>query len=219
MRNINKKMMALALVLAGSLCSSAIPAKTAEAAGGSTVMGQVPEYDVADSYDEYLSRYASAGSGTDTVTLKGSDYVSADGMEATVDGDTVMTGTSGQITWDVNVGTAGFYQIDMEYAAVPDGGNDIQMRLLLNGELPFAQASPLIFYRMYANADESYKEMEGNQSFPPQIEVADWQKISLKDGEGFFGDDNGLKFYLEKGENQLTLQAVKDRIKIGRAHV
>ncbi len=214
MRNVYKKTIALALVLAGSLCISAIPAKTSEAAGGTTIMGQVPEYAVADSYDEYLSRYESAASGADTVDLKGSDYTSAEGMDVTVDGDTVMTGTSGKITWDVNVNTAGFYQIDMEYAAVPDGGNDIQMNLLLNGELPFAQASPLIFYRMYANADESYKEMKGNQSFPPQIEVADWQKVSLKDGEGFFGDDNGLKFYLEKGENKLTLQAVKDRMMI-----
>ncbi len=214
MRNVYKKTIALALVLAGSLCVSAIPAKTSEAAAGGTVMGQVPEYAVADSYDVYLSRYESAGSGSDTVTLKGSDYVSADGMEVTVDGDTVMTGTDGQITWDVDVNTAGFYQIDMEYAAVPDGGNDIQMRLLLNGELPFAQASPLVFYRMYANADESYKEMEGNQSFPSQIEVADWQKVSLKDAEGFFGDDKGLKFYLEKGKNTLTFEAVKDRMMI-----
>lgn len=212
MRNVCKKTMALALVLAGSLCMSAVPAKTSEAAEGSSAMGQVPEYVVADSYDEYLGRYGSAGSGTDTVTLKGSDYAEAAGMDVTVDGDTVMTGTSGQITWDVNVGTAGFYQIDMEYAAVPDGGNDIQMRLLLNGELPFAQVSPLVFYRMYANENEDYKEMEGNQSFPPQIEVADWQKVALKDSEGFFGDDTGLKFYLEKGKNTLTFEAVKDRM-------
>ena len=214
MRNVYKKAMALALVLAGSLCISVIPAKTSEAAGGSKIQGQVPEYVVAESYDEYLSRYETAGSGTDTVTLKGTDFAETDGMDVTVDeGEgTVLTGTSGQIIWDVNVKTAGFYQIDMEYAVVPDGGNDIQLGLVLNGEVPFAQASPLVFYRMYTDANKDYKEMEGNQSFPPQIEVADWQKVSLRDSEGFFGSDKGMMFYFEEGKNTLGFQAIKDRL-------
>lgn len=214
MRNVYKKTMALAFVLAGSLCMSVMPAKTSRAAEDDRVQGKVPEYVIADTYEEYLSRYESAGSGADTVVLKGSDYAETAGMDVTVDGDTVLTGESGQITWNVDVKTSGFYQIDMEYAAVPDGGNDIQLALLLNGEVPFGQASPLVFYRMYTNANEDYKNMEGNQSFPPQIEVADWQKVSLRDSEGFYGDDKGLKFYLEQGHNTLSFEAIKDRMMI-----
>lgn len=214
MRNVYKKKIALALALAGSLCMSVIPARISEAAEGSGAQGKVPEYVIAESYEEYLGRYKSAVSGTDTITLKGSDYTEVDGMDVTVDNENnaVLTGLSGRITWDVDIKSAGLYQIDLEYAVVPDGGNDIQMSLLLNGEVPFAQASPMVFYRMYTNANQDYKEMEGNQSFPPQVEVADWQKVSLSDSEGFYGDDKGLKFYFEKGKNSITFEAIKDRM-------
>lgn len=211
MRKFFKKTITLALVLACS-CIPAMPSVNADTSGGDRVQGSIPVYATADSYGEYLEQHASAGNGTDTVILRGADYTEIDGMDVTVDGDTVVTGTSGQISWDVNVQTAGLYQIDMEYSVVPDGGNDIQMNLLLNGEVPYAQVSPLVFYRMYTDESQSYKEMEGNQSFPSQIEVADWQKVSLCDSEGYYGDGNGLKFYLEKGSNTLTFQAVKDKM-------
>lgn len=210
MRNIYRKTMALALGLACT-CLLMQPA-VVSAEGGGNVQGQVPVYEIAESYGEYLERHSSAGNGTGTVTLKGAEYSSADGMDVTVKEDAVLTGTSGSISWDVDIQASGLYQIDMEYAVVPDGGNDIQMNLLLNGEVPFAQASPLVFYRMYADESQDYKTMEGNQSFPSQVEVADWQKVSIKDSEGYYGDDTGLKFYLEKGSNKLTLQAVKDKM-------
>lgn len=213
MRKFIKKTITLALVLACS-CIPSMSMVAANTSEGSRVQGSVPVYATADSYGEYLEQHASAGNGADTVVLKGADYADAEGMDVMLDGDTVLTGTSGQISWNVNVQTAGLYQIDMEYAVVPDGGNDIQMNLLLNGEVPYAQASPLVFYRMYTDENQNYKEMEGNQSFPSQIEVASWQKVSLCDSEGYYGDGNGLKFYLEKGDNTLTFQAVKDKMYI-----
>ncbi len=211
MRKFLKKTMTLALVLACS-CTPAMPGVAAAPSEGGRIQGSVPVYATADSYGEYLEQHASAGSGADTVVLKGADYAETDGMDVTVDGDTVLTGDSGKISWNVDVQTAGLYQIDMEYNVVPDGGNDIQMNLLLNGEVPYAQVSPLVFNRMYTDENQDYKEMEGNQAFPSQIEVADWQKESFTDSEGYYGDGSGLKFYLEKGSNTLTFQAVKDRM-------
>ncbi len=211
MRDIYKKAMALAL----GLTLTFVPVLSAKAeAEGSGAAGKVPEYEDADTYDEYLSRYPSAESGTDTVTLAGSDFSETDGMDATSDGDTVLTSPSGSISWEVKIATAGLYQIDMEYALVPDGGNEVQFNFLLNGEIPFAQVSPLVFHRMYTDESTDYKQMKGNQSFPSQIEYSDWQKNALVDSEGYYGDSSGLKFYLEAGTNTLTLQAVKDKMMI-----
>ena len=56
MRNVYKKKIALALALAGSLCMSVIPARISEAAEGSGAQGKVPEYVIAESYEEYLGR-------------------------------------------------------------------------------------------------------------------------------------------------------------------
>lgn len=210
MREVYKKAMALALGLACA-CILALPAN---AAGGSNIMGKVPEYDVTDSYEEYLSHYTSAVSGTDTVTLTGASFARTEEMDVTVDGDTVLTGTNGTISWDFDIASAGLYQADIEYAVLPDGGNEIQFNLLLNGTVPYSQVSPLVFHRMYTDENQDYKQMEGNQSFPSQVEVSDWQKTPFVDSEGYFGDSNGLKFYLEAGKNTLTLQAVKDRMMI-----
>ncbi len=212
-KDIPKKLMALALILACS-CMPAMPVITAEASRESSLQGKVPEYVTADTYGEYLDSHASAESGKDTVVLKGVDYAGTEGMDVSVDGDAVLTGNSGIISWNVDVKTSGMYQIDMEYAVMPDGGNDVQLNLLLNGEVPYAQVSPLVFYRMYADINQDYKQMEGNQSFPSQIEVSDWQTVSITDSEGYYGDKNGLKFFLEKGTNTLSFQAVKDRLLI-----
>lgn len=173
---------------------------------------RVPEYRMTDSYAEYLSKYENANSGSSTVTVTGAEYSETEDMDVTVDGDTVLTGNDGGISWDIEVETAGFYQIDLEYAVVSDGGNEIQFNVLVNGEIPFAQAAPIALDRMYTDADKSYKEMEGNQSFPSQVEVVDWQKVVLADSEGYYGTSKGLWFYLEKGSNTLTFEAVKDRM-------
>ncbi|MCD8023001.1 MAG: extracellular solute-binding protein [Lachnospiraceae bacterium] len=200
-------------LMALCLCVAALGITSyAEEDGEST--SRVPVYTTAQSYSEYLESYDSAVSGSDTVVLAGADYASTDGMDVTVDDDVVLTDTSGSITWEVEVGSAGFYQIDIEYAVVPDGGNEIQLNLLLNGEVPFAQVTPLVFYRMYTDESDDYKEMEGNQSFPSQIEYSDWQTVSLTDSEGYYGESNGLWFYLEEGVNELTFEAVKDRMMI-----
>ncbi len=209
MREIYKKAMALALGLACA-CILALPVDAA----GESIMGKVPEYDVTDSYEEYLSHYTSAASGADTLTLTGADFAGTDEMDVTVDGDTVLTGQNGSISWDFDIASAGLYQIDLEYAVLPDGGNEIQFDLLLNGTVPYSQVSPLVFRRMYTDENQDYKQMEGNQSFPSQIEVSDWQKTALMDSEGYYGDSNGLKFYLEAGKNTLTLRAVKDKMMI-----
>lgn len=210
MRSIYRKTMALVLGLACA-CILALPVEASE---GSKMAGRVPEYEVADTYQEYLSQYASAASGTDTVILAGSDYAAVDDMDVTVDGDAVLTGNRGRISWNFNIASAGLYQIDVVYAVLPDGGNEIQFNLLLNDVVPFAQVSPLVFHRMYTDENQNYKQMEGNQSFPSQIEVSDWQKTALVDSEGYYGDSRGLKFYMEAGTNTLTLQAVKDKMMI-----
>ena len=211
MRSMYKKTMALILGLA---CAGML-ALPAEASSINTdTVGKVPEYVITESYEEYMAQHASDVSGKDTVTLKGADYTSVEDMDVTVDGDTVLTGPSGSITWEYELASAGLYQVDVEYAVVPDGGNEIQFNLLLNGEVPFSQVSPLVFGRMYTDENQDYKQMKGNQSFPSQIEMAGWQKTAFVDSEGYYGDSKGLKLHMEAGKNTLTLKAVKDRMMI-----
>ena len=83
-KDIPKKLMALALILAWS-CMPAMPVITAEASRESSLQGKVPEYVTADTYGEYLDSHASAESGKDTVVLKGVDYAGTEGMDVSVE--------------------------------------------------------------------------------------------------------------------------------------
>ncbi len=169
---------------------------------------RIPSYNTSISYGEYMEQHASVPSGTETIVLNGSDYTETDMNDVTTDGDNVVTGAEGSISWEVTVPEDGMYECVFEYGTLANQGNEIQMSLYLNGEIPFAQASTIVFRRMYMDENKDYKEMEGNQSFPPQVEYNGWQTVALSDNEGYY--TGALQFFLEEGENTLTLEALKD---------
>ncbi len=168
---------------------------------------RIPVYNASADYAVYLEQYADVPSAEKEIFLNGSDYSATD-MEVAVEGNNVVLGTKGFISWNVNVPSAAMYEIEIEYCALDNKGNDIQLELNVNGEIPFAQASSFSFGRMYMDANKDYQNVKGNQAAPSQIEYIGWQKVSLEDVQGHFSGP--LKFYLKKGSNTITFNALKD---------
>lgn len=168
---------------------------------------RIPTYNDSIDYKLYMEQYADVASATKEIVLKGSNYTTTD-MDVTVEGENVVLGKEGSITWKFNVPSDALYEIEVEYCALDNDGNDIQMALRINDEIPFAQASSFTFRRMYTDESKDYQFVAGNQAAPSQVEVIGWQKVSLEDIEGHY--PGPLKFYFEKGKTTLTLTALKD---------
>ncbi len=168
---------------------------------------RIPVYNASVDYAVYLEQYADIPSAEKEIFLNGSDYSATD-MEVAVEGNNVVLGTEGSISWKVNVPSAAMYEIEIEYCALENKGNDIQLELNVNGEIPFAQASSFSFGRMYTDESKEYQNVKGNQAAPSQVEYIGWQTTSLEDVQGHFSGP--LKFYLKKGNNTITFNALKD---------
>lgn len=181
-------------------------------ASSQTLLSNVPQVESAVKYSEYLQEHSGVRNGTETISQKGTDYSKAEEMQVTTEGETITTGNSGKISWDFTLKEEGMYQIQIEYFPVDNGGSAIEFGVYINGELPFEEASPILFYRTYADENKDYQTQKGNQAFPSQIEVPQWKEVALRDYKGYFQEP--LTFYLKEGKNTISIKSIKDCMKI-----
>ena len=162
-----------------------------------------------DTYANYRNAHAGAVSGTETVAV---DILAFEGdAEARADEDgapAVLTPDGSYVTWKVNVPETGLYNIVLDYLAVESRGVDIERELYINGQLPFAGARSLTFARMWHDGGEVRKDNQGNDIRPTQVETFGWQRAACKDDMGYVAEP--YQFYLEAGENSLSLKAVNE---------
>ncbi len=88
----------------------------------------------------------------------------------------------------------------------------IERSILINGEVPFDEADRILFERIFEDSNKDYKTVEGNQSFPSQVEAPRWNRVRVYDQNRYFTEP--LKFYLEEGSHTLTLDSVKEPMAI-----
>ena len=124
--------------------------------------------------------------------------------------EALYTGDNSKVTWKVDVKEAGLYQVYLEYQTVESRGVAAERALYINGELPFADASNLTFSRLWTDGGEVRTDNQGNQIRPTQVEVYDWQGSYCQDDMGY--TVKPYEFYFEKGENELTLEAVNEPV-------
>ena len=162
-----------------------------------------------DTYANYRNAHADAVSGTEPVAVditawEGDAENRADDSGA----PTVYTPDGSFVTWKVDVPQTGLYNIELEYLTVDSRGVDIERELYLNGELPFAGARSLTFSRLWHDGAEVRRDNQGNDIRPTQTEIFDWQRVACKDDMGYVAEP--YQFYLEAGENTLSLKAVNE---------
>ncbi len=130
-----------------------------------------------------------------------------------MEGVSVWTDEEGWIEWEVHVPEAGLYHISMLYYSVEGKSSEIQRSLLINGELPFAEAGYLQFYRVWTNLhDQIRKDNQGHHLRPEQTERPQWQEQIFRDLEGFY--EQPFSFYFPAGKNTITLVAQREPIVI-----
>ncbi len=129
----------------------------------------------------------------------------------------LLTGIGSEVSWNVNIPESGFYNLYMEYLAEESRGVAAERTVLINGELPFENASNIEFSRIWTNGGDVKVDNQGNEIRPTQIEVFDWQSAYFADDMGYVMDP--YLFYFEKGTQTLTLVAENEPVAIRKLEV
>ncbi len=183
------------------------------------IQSQIYDFTQAD-YEEYIdSETYNTPQGEDIVIL-GIDFIN-DGSEHEdveiihdddLDIDVLFTPERGTVTWEVNVPTAGYYNVSINYYPTEGKSSSIERSLIVNGEIPFKGAKNLIFPRIWTNANEVLKDPNGNDIKPKQIEAPRWTSSFAKDDLGYTLDP--YLFYFEEGDNTIGLESIKEPMTI-----
>lgn len=177
-------------------------------------------------YTEYAKSHAKDLRPNETITVEGESAEITNGDKISVVNNyngaasALKWEGAGEITYKFNVKTSGMYLIKMRYCAfeienkMP--GANIELKMMLNGEVPFDSANELVFNKLWKdgeavgdNIDERgfASDSRGNNIRPPQLLVTDWQVDEFRDSQSVYIRE--LEIYFEAGENTITLSGNK----------
>lgn len=143
------------------------------------------------------------------------------GMTEELANSSVYLPNSGAVDFEINVATSGMYYIQFKYYTLAGTVNAIQRSLLIDGSVPFSEASYLQFSKVW---EYDYKvDSEGNKQFEQDLnkndiqpslgQVQTWRTYACSDSNGYV---NGcFAFYLTAGSHTLTLDAQREAFVLG----
>lgn len=157
---------------------------------------------------------------------------------AALGGSNVVAQRNGNITYQVTVEEAGFYNLYLNYYTYKGFSSAAERNLLINGQKPYEDCSAFTFSRVWqdnpdkrvkngvetiynvlnssANSDGNLtfsklwrKDTNGNELKPQQVELLSYKTSApFKDSMGYVNEP--LEFYFEKGTSSITLEYVKE---------
>jgi len=170
-------------------------------------------------YKEYLSEHSSAKNPKNDVEVDVLNFDESKSFGTHVEKnykgkDVAYTEEKSSVTWKVDVPEAGFYNINIEYVAVPSRNVNMERIIYINGEMPFSGADTLSFFRLWKDGGPVKYDNRGNSIRPTQVEYFDYQNALFKSDLGYEVDP--YKFYFKKGENEITFKSTSEPMAISK---
>lgn len=168
-------------------------------------------------YAEYLADHKNAKNSSVTVNADVLNFDEALSNGSRIENDyygkeVVVTDDSSSVTWYVDVPNAGFYNISVEYIAIPSRNVNMERILYINDEMPFSGADILSFQRLWKDGGPVKFDNQGNSIRPVQVELFEYQDVLLKSDLGYEVDP--YKFYFKEGENKITFVSTNEPMAI-----
>ncbi len=169
-------------------------------------------------YVSYLTEHEGASRPDQEIVLEAANYshVEGSGFEKLPDyegmaGQSLLTGESGRVEWNVQVAEEGFYNLSMLYYPVEGKSSAIERALYIDGKLPFREAAFLQFDRIWVDQlDQLVQDNQGNDLRPRQIEKPGWSEKAFQDSNGY--ENEPFLFYFSKGSHTLTLESSREPV-------
>ena len=162
-------------------------------------------------YRFYLDQHRDADRPDEVIRIDLLDFEISGDMHVLVEGDTVVTGERGAITWAFSVEKEGLYSLEIEYLTPEGKSSSVQREIRLDGEIPFEGAHQILFSRIWVDEGPIIKKRD-NEIRPNQVEAFEWQTGFVSDSQKYI--PGPFEFYLSEGTHKLTLVSVREPLQI-----
>ena len=212
-KNIKKILIIVAVIVIVAIIAFILSLQGAEdfheKYAGTDLTRDVEGMERAGTYTGYLNEHADARDMTCEAEINLFDYTSTGTVEVYTNYEgtdkALFTDTDSSVSFHVQIPQTGYYNLYMEYLIPESRGVAAERGVRINGEFPFEDAQNITFTRIWTDGGEVKTDNQGNQIRPTQIEVYDWQSSCFEDDMGYITEP--YRFYLEKGDNEITLEA------------
>ena len=212
-KNIKKILIVIAVMIVIAIIAFILSLQGAEdfheKYAGTDLTRDVEGMERVGTYTGYLNEHADAHDMTCEAEIDLFDYASSGKVEVYTNYEgtdkALFTDTDSSVSFHVQVPQTGYYNLYMEYLIPESRGVAAERGVRINGESPFEDAQNITFTRIWTDGGEVKTDNQGNQIRPTQIEVYDWQSSCFEDDMGYITEP--YRFYLEKGDNEITLEA------------
>ena len=212
-KNIKKILIVIAVMIVIAIIAFVLSLQGAEdfheKYAGTDLTRDVEGMERVGTYTGYLNEHADAQDMTCEAEIDLFDYASSGKVEVYTNYEgtdkALFTDTDSSVSFHVQVPQTGYYNLYMEYLIPESRGVAAERGVRINGEFPFEDAQNITFTRIWTDGGEVKTDNQGNQIRPTQIEVYDWQSSCFEDDMGYITEP--YRFYLEKGDNEITLEA------------
>ncbi len=116
------------------------------------------------------------------------------------------------VSWEINVETAGYYQIKTEYLPVDGNGLPITRGIMIDGEYLYDELVNIKLVRHWVDSEKPRVNNLGDEVRPSQQENQEWTTTDLYDAQGEYSQP--LKVGLSAGKHKITLVYVDQPIAI-----
>lgn len=144
-------------------------------------------------------------------------YTDYEGMS----GSSIFSHERGYVEYEVDIKTAGFYDVSILYYPVEGKSSDIERSFFIDGKLPYKELSLIQFSRVWKNSitDSAIdkngismkvweKDNQGNDLKPSMREVPEWSQSFFYDSEGYITEK--LAVYLLEGIHTITMVSLRE---------
>lgn len=206
------------LLVLSVLMGVALPAAEADEAGDENPAAAVESVGAEGlTYTEFLQETTLQPVSAETTLELAADQLAAGSGDFTAEDDAVYILEENSLTVSFPA-SPGLYAMQIEYDPDPGRSRDIEIRLELQGDIPYEEADSLVLPRRWRDAGGVIEEDDnGNDIRPSQEEIVfgerGWLSYQATDSAGYSTQE--LLFPLEE-ENTLTLTLSRENVRIHR---
>jgi len=167
-------------------------------------------------YDGYLAGFANESRPAAPIVIDAASYSRTEGLATErrddfegMHGRSLFTGDEGLIEWTFEAPETGLYNMEVRYYPVEGKSSAIQRSILIDGKLPFYEATYVKFDRIWVNElDEVQRDNQGNDIRPQQVEAPMWQTAMVQDMDGKYNEP--FSFRLTAGKHTLSFVSQRE---------
>ena len=212
-KNIKKILIVIAVMIVIAIIAFILSLQGAEdfheKYAGTDLTRDVEGMERVGTYTGYLNEHMDAQDMSCEAEINLFDYTSTGTVEVYTNYEgtdkALFTDTDSSVSFHVQIPQTGYYNLYMEYLIPESRGVAAERGVRINGEFPFEDAQNITFTRIWTDGGEVKTDNQGNQIRPTQVEVYDWQSSCFEDDMGYITEP--YRFYFEKGDNEITLEA------------